>query len=343
MENERLAYLLARKMAGEIVPEEEKELEQLLQLFPYATYITEVLTQPWKDVTNVYGTREVSNLLDNHMARLAQTAPPVVKRRRIWPYVTIAASVALLISVWTMWKPTKDTQQLAITAPALQQAPKKKILLPDGSAVWLNADSKLTYNETNNRREVLLEGEAFFDIVKNADHPFLVKTATFVVRVLGTSFDVRAYPHEDTAVAALVQGSIEVLLKGNEDKGISLRPNEKLTIPVLHTTAAANEKNEPANMLLIKAPLTTLRDSVVTETAWVQNKLAFKHMPLEQVARLMGNWYNADIRFKNESKKSLYFSGVFEKEDLEQALTVLSLTTQSFRYSKDANGTIWIE
>lgn len=345
MENERLAQLLARKMAGEIVPEEEKELERLLQLFPYATYITEVLTQPWKDVTNVHGTREVSNLLDNHMARLAHTTQPVAKRRTLWPYATIAASVALLIGVWTMWKPAKETKQIAITAPALQQAPKKKVLLPDGSAVWLNAGSKLEYTAQFGKKDrvVILEGEAFFDIVKNADHPFLVKTATFAVRVLGTSFDVRAYPQEDTAVAALVQGSIEILLKGNEDKGISLRPNEKLTIPVFHTTTAANEKNEPVTMPLIKAPLTTLRDSVVTETAWVQNKLAFKHMALEQVARLMGQWYNADIRFKNESKKSLYFSGVFEKEDLEQALTVLSLTTQSFRYSKDANGIIWIE
>jgi transmembrane sensor len=340
MENERLVYLLARKTAGESDPEEEKELELLLQQYPYATYITEVLMQPWKDVNQVHGPQEVNALLENHLARLEQAEP--VKQRRLWPYAAIAASVALLAGVWMMWKPEKPAKQLAIAAPPVQKAPKQKIVLPDGSAVWLNAGSKLQYPEQFNKRErvVVLEGEAFFDIVKDADRPFMVKTEQFAVRVLGTTFDVRAYPQEDTAVAALVQGSIEVLLKGNEEQGIPLRPNEKLTIPVTHTTTI---KNEQVTMPLVKAPLTTLRDSVVTETAWVQNKLAFKHMPLEQVARLMGQWYNADIRFKNESKKSLYFSGVFEKEDLEQALSALSLTTQSFHYSRDANGVIWIE
>lgn len=353
MENERLAYLLARKMAQESGPEEEKELEQLLQQYPYASYITEMLMQPWKDATHAHDEKEVSALLEKHMARLEQAeftaeAAEIRVRRYIWPYAAIAASVAILIGVWIIWKPaaTPAVKQLAIVELQVQKAPRKKIALPDGSAVWLNAGSKLEYPEQFNKKErvVKLEGEAFFDIVKDADRPFMVKTAEFSVRVLGTSFDVRAYPHEDTAVAALIQGAIEVLLKGNEDQAIALRPNEKLTIPVVHTTTTViKEKKEEITMPLIKAPLTTLRDSLVTETAWVQNKLAFKHMPLEQVVRLMEQWYNADIRFKNNSKKSLYFSGVFEKEDLEQALNVLSLTTQSFRYSKDARGIIWIE
>jgi ferric-dicitrate binding protein FerR (iron transport regulator) len=355
MENERLAYLLARKMAQESGPEEEKELEQLLQQYPYASYIREMLMQPWKDATHAHGEREVSTLLEHHMARLEQAesiaeapARNTIVRRYVWRYAAIAASVAILISLWIIWKPaaTPVVKQMAIEEPQVQKAPRKKIVLPDGSAVWLNAGSKLEYPEQFNKKErvVKLEGEGFFDIIKDADRPFMVKTAEFSVRVLGTSFDVRAYPQEDTAVAALIQGSIEVLLKGNEGQAIPLKPNEKLTIPVIRTTITAiKEKSEESTMPLIKAPLTTMRDSLVTETAWVQNKLAFKHMSLEQVARLMEQWYDADIRFKNNSKKSLYFSGVFEKEDLEQALNVLSLTTRSFRYSKDASGIIWIE
>lgn len=355
MENERLAYLLARKMAQESSPEEEKELERLLQQYPYASYITEMLMQPWKDATHAHGEKEVSALLEKHMARLEEAvsaeetpARGTIIRRHILRYAAIAAVIALLIGAWFIWKPTTmpAVKQMAIAETQAQKAPRKKIVLPDGSAVWLNAGSKLEYPEQFSKKErvVKLEGEAFFDIIKDADRPFMVKTAEFSVRVLGTSFDVRAYPQEDTAVAALIQGSIEVLLKGNEDQGIPLRPNEKLTIPVIRTaTTTIKEKNEESTMPLIKAPLTTMRDSLVTETAWVQNKLAFKHMPLEQVTILMEQWYNADIRFKNNSKKSLYFSGVFEKEDLEDALNVLSLTTQSFRYSKDSSGVIWIE
>lgn len=349
MENERLAYLLARRMAHESSFEEEKELELLLQQYPYASYISEVLTQPWKNAAPVHAEKDVDTLLQNHMARLEQATPAPKLRRLFWPYAAIAASVALLIGgAWMIWKPAAAPviKQLAIAEQQGKKSHSKKITLPDGSAVWLNAGSKLEYPEQFNKNEriVKLEGEAFFDIVKDAQRPFMVSTAEFSVRVLGTSFDVRAYPHEDSAVTSLVKGAVEVLLKGNNDQGIPLKPNEKLTIPIYHVNATTvKEKNEQETAPLIKASLTTMTDSLVTETAWVQNKLAFKHMPLENVAHLMGQWYNTDIRFKNNSKKSLYFSGVFEKEDLEQALNVLSLTTQSFRYTKDANGTIWIE
>lgn len=353
MENERLAYLLARKMAQEADAEEEKELEQLLQQYPYASYTAEVLMQPWKDAARSHGNKDVDTLLENHMVRLEQTTMAaetthIRSGRNPWLYTAIAASVVILLGLWMLLKPAASpvTRQLAVRADQALKAPKKKILLPDGSTVWLNAGSKLEYPEQFDKKDriVTLEGEAFFDIVKDAHRPFLVKTAEFSIRVLGTSFDVRAYPHEDSAVAALIQGAIEVVLKGSEDQAIQLRPNEKLTIPVFHTPATDDKiKSEQLSAPLIKAPLTTLRDSLVAETAWVQNKLAFKHMPLEQVARLMGEWYNADIRFRNDSRKSLYFSGVFEKEDLKEALNVLSLTTQSFRYTEDANGVIWIE
>ena len=349
MENERLAYLLARRMAHESSFEEERELELLLQQHPYASYIAEVLTQPWKNAAPAHAEKDVDTLLQNHMARLEQATPAPKMRRIYWQYPAIAASVALLVGgAWMMWKPAAApvVKQLAIVEQHDQQSPRKKVTLPDGSSVWLNAGSKLEYPEqfSNNERVVKLEGEAFFDITKDAHRPFMVRTTGFSVRVLGTSFDVRAYPNEDSAVTSLVHGAIEILLKGNEKQAIPLKPNEKLTIPIYHiNTANTAENNGQETAPIIKSPLTTMRDSLVTETAWVQNKLAFKHMPLENVANLMSQWYNADIRFKNNSKRSLYFSGVFEKEDLEQALNVLSLTTQSFRYTKDASGIIWIE
>lgn len=340
-------------MAQEASVEEERELEQLLQQYPYSSYITEVLMQPWKDVAHPHANKDVSTLLENHMARLEQAeleaaTVQIRTRRKIWLYTAIAASVILLAGIWMIWKPAgqRETRQVAMTDQRGAKVSKKKIVLPDGSTVWLNAGSKLEYPEqfTKKERVVKLEGEAFFDITKDAGRPFMVKTAEFTINVLGTSFDVRAYPHEESAVASLIQGAIEVVLKGSEDHAIQLRPNEKLTIPISRISATdVNVNSEQLSAPLIKAPLTTLRDSLITETAWVQNKLAFKHMPLEDVVRLMGEWYNADIRFKNNSKKSLYFSGVFENENLKEALNVLSLTTQSFRYTEDASGVIWIE
>jgi transmembrane sensor len=109
---------------------------------------------------------------------------------------------------------------------------KSHIVLPDGTNVWLNADSKIIYpgNFQGETREVSLVGEAFFDVVKNVNKPFIIHTGTMDVKVLGTAFNVRSYPGEMTTEASLLRGLIEVTLNGTEKKKILLKPNEKLTV-----------------------------------------------------------------------------------------------------------------
>src|SRR2546423_14261851 len=89
---------------------------------------------------------------------------------------------------------------------------RSKLVLPDGSTVWLNAGSKLTYNKDfgNNIREVSLVGEAFFDVMHIPDVPFVIETPTAVVKVLGTSFNVKAYPNETTTETSVIRGRVEI-------------------------------------------------------------------------------------------------------------------------------------
>ena len=97
---------------------------------------------------------------------------------------------------------------------------------------WLNADSKLTYDENfrGDYREVSLEGEAFFDVVKDKTRPFIIHTKTLDIRVLGTAFNVSAYESEKNTETALFRGSVEVTLHNNPEKKIVLKPNEKLMV-----------------------------------------------------------------------------------------------------------------
>ncbi|NLR82190.1 FecR domain-containing protein [Chitinophaga eiseniae] len=354
MDQERLYALLAREMAGELTAEEASTLQQLLQQYPDASYIREVFAQNWVPTGKQYGPSQVQQLLEKHQLRLqAATLPEetpaadIAPQRKVWKlYTAIAASLLVLVSMGAWFLRQRPVQKPAPLAQLVTaKRMRSQILLPDGSRVWLNAGSKLDYPEQfapHSPREVHLEGEAFFVVAADAERPFRVHTKAFHVHVLGTSFNVRAYPMEDSAVASLVQGAVEVVLNNDSKQVVALRPNEKLTVPVHPVTAAAtNAAPMPAMAALQKSKLTLVQDSIIPETAWVQNKLAFKHLELEKVVVMLEQWYGVEIDFRNNNKRKLYFTGVFETESLEQVLNALE-NTLSFSWEKDNTGKIWI-
>lgn len=355
MMDDQIWNLLAKKVANELLPEEERELERLLQQHPDASYTKGILTQEWKDKQKPFTSEEAEIALAKHKIRLeaamvAEEAGQPSRRGNIRRMAIRIAGVAAALLMaffmgrkwWSQPKMVEDSRQQLVT----HKGSRSQVKLPDGTAVWLNAGSKLDYPKqfTGKKREVMLEGEAFFTVVKDAQHPFMVHTKTFSIRVLGTEFNVRAYPEEDSAVTSLLKGEVEVVLDEKKNQVVRLRPNEKLSIPTVailqQVKGAATE--EPVEIRLIKSPLTVLRDTVITETAWVEDKLAFKKVPLEKVAVMLEQWFGAEIRFKNDKKRQEYLTGVFEKESLTEVLKALELTG-TFHFKKDAEGIIWIE
>ena len=110
---------------------------------------------------------------------------------------------------------------------------RTKVVLPDGTQVWLNSNSKLKYSPDFNlhSREVDLEGEAYFDVAKDMERPFIVHASTIDVRVLGTAFTIKSYPQDETIEATLLKGAIEI--SGRDNPGaprIILKPDEKLVL-----------------------------------------------------------------------------------------------------------------
>ncbi|RPD38319.1 FecR family protein [Chitinophaga barathri] len=351
MMHDKIWNLLAKKMANQLPPEEEKELERLLQQHPDASYVKEVMMQPWKDKHKRFSPEETDQALQRHRQRLEaameteeEPEPGTGRiRRMIFRLTGVAAALALAFYVgYALWPKQKGQATEELQQMVTHQGSRSQIKLPDGTTVWLNAGSQLDYPKqfAGKTREVTLAGEAFFDVTKDAEHPFIVKTNTFSIRVLGTTFNVRAYPHEDNAVTSLVTGAVEVVM---DKKTVRLMPNEKLSVSTLQPVSSGVADREtivPAPA--VKSTLTEVRDSVIAETAWVQNKLAFKSQPLEKVVILLEQWYGADIRFRNEDKKQVSLTAVFEKESLTEALEALELTG-SFHFKKDAAGIIWIE
>lgn len=359
MHNERLIVLATRHLAKEATKEEQDELFELLKNDQEQQYFFEMLTNFWSIKQPPFVAYNEDDAHFNHILELAETniettsdisVVPLqnnkfsVIRRKIYGWsaaILLAASIAIAYNV--LWKNDKQNivaGDLHRNEVKAKSGAKSRLTLPDGTKVWLNAESRITYNNRFNTktREVELEGEAFFDVVKNINSPFIVHTTGIDVIVLGTAFNVKSYPHEATIEATLVRGSIEVIKPG-EPNGprVILQPHEKLvfTKAIDSLQKTAFNKNVQQEILITPVP-STLPDSVMKETSWVYNKLIFDGDTFRELSVKMERWFNVSIKFKNEKVAGYQFKGVFKNETIEQALKALQLTAD-FKYIINGN------
>lgn len=232
------------------------------------------------------------------------------------------------------------TKKQMVTSFISTNGERKTFQLPDGSVVKLNSGSKIIINEQYGitTRDIYLEGEAFFDVKHNNHVPFIVHTETMDVKALGTAFNVKAYPGERITEASLLRGSVEVTLKKEAGRKVILHPNEKVScFPVdnkevisprpSEKTIQSNEiKNDHLVQTLSKNPLGDIK-----EIAWTENKLEFTDETFVQIAQMMERWYGVKIEFKDSSLRQYRFTGIFEKEKIETALSILK-ESRNFNY-----------
>lgn len=349
MEKSRILALLARKMGQVATPEELEELNELLNkhpgyhflkdtsesmhmhFHPPSTDEEELVTRNW-------------DLLAEAMERPAPSVRrPVLTRvigllGRVPRVAALAAGITLAAAAY-YWLSPHNHSTLDAGRLIARNGEKIRQLLPDSTFVWLNAGTQLHYASDFGRttREVYLEGEAFFEVAPDKNRPFLVHAGKVTVKVLGTSFNVRAYTKDSVVETTLIKGRVEVQLRNGHGKPILLSPNEKLTVPAA-TPAAETMRTQTAaeNVTYSVQPLVHQNDSTeYNEVAWIDGKLVFWNEPFEEVAEKMQRWYDVQIHFNRDGLKQEILSGTFEHETIEQALKILELTT---RFSFTRNG-----
>lgn len=189
-----------------------------------------------------------------------------------------------------------------------------RVRLPDGTFVWLNAASTLRYptRYTQHERRVYLTGEAYFEVTKDAERPFVVSSGKADIRVLGTKFNVSAYPDDQTTQTTLAEGSVQIELPGTGERketGVILKPGYQAVIE-----GGADEIN------VQKADL----DMVLS---WKTNMLIFNGEPLSAILRKLSRYYDVDVVYDAELDTEFHFTGRIEKyEDISAILQLLELT-----------------
>ena len=240
-----------------------------------------------------------------------------------------------------MFSNIQKKQNIATCYYEIPIGSKGKAILPDGTKVWLNAGSKISYATDYNaqNRIVKLEGEGFFEVVTNAKKPFIVKAKGLDIKAYGTAFNVKAYRDESEIITTLVKGKVYIEGKDKQNKSftIQMKPNQCITYltdfqnkKLSYPDTKSDKKNmsETTNKQIVtgESPLPFFtKNAVKTElyTSWKENRWEIENANLLDFLKEVERRYNVTISIKSEELKKYPFSGTIMNENIEQVLSIL--------------------
>jgi len=369
---DRFFTLLPRQLSGSISSVEFAELQGILVSNPELRLQAELFTGMWEQEKIGSPTADLSEAYMRHLLKykvefLQKDEPDLLGNenqfeinfnsektlmRPKWKKLMMAGFIlAFIITTFLFFnnrKPLEPEISPGMSSVVTKYGNKSKISLPDGSQVWLNAGSRLDYNSVDfnkSRREVNLSGEAYFDIAHNANKPFIVRSGNMRIKVLGTMFNVKAYPEEKNIETSLIKGSVEITINDRPHDKYILSPNEKLVIstngmaqksPALNVVNMGKAVSESADIVALEKVDYSAIEKLVIETAWMQNKLVFRSEKFSDLAIRMERWFDIEIKFRNSDKAALKFTGIFTTETIQQALKAMQVVHE-FTYVKEDN------
>lgn len=331
MQRQRFEYLIAKEFSDELTTQESVELAHALKAHADLRAEYHLLQQYWNR-------KETHSLRDEQLFKKIrdriEEKPVVLKRTKRSFLPLVAAAVLCLLLGTGLWFYGFSPNQEQELSTVHQQ---RTFTLEDGTQVILNAASSLKYPKAFDSlsREVQLVGEAFFKVAKDEKRPFIVRAQYAKLKVLGTSFNLRAYPDEDKTETSLIDGALEVSVKDGLEKVVRLKPSEKLTI---YSGEEAKRLPGMAKREIKRSSISFFhpKDTLAVETSWLDNKLVFKDTPFEELARTLERKYGVEIEFQGSKAPALRFNAAFDKENIHQILSALKLAS-NFSYQESAD------
>ena len=313
-DNDLIEELLPRYCEGQVTEEERIIVESWMD-------DSEENRRIAKQIHTLYLATDTLNIIKkvNTEKALSKVKGRMTTKRRIsrWEWVQRVAAIFFIPLLATILiqhfgkNPQELAQMIEIkTNPGMTTS----LTLPDGTLVFLNSESTLTYPSRfdGDTRNVNLEGEAYFEVAKNPEKRFVVATPhQSQIEVLGTHFNVEAYKREELISATLTEGKISFIYqKDNVSKKVMMKPGEKLIY---------DSKDNKAQLF------TTSGES---ETAWKDGKIIFRNTSLEDGLRMLEKRYNVEFIIKNNRLKEDSFTGTFMNQRLERILEYFQLSSR---------------
>lgn len=365
VQNDKIDLLIAGYLTGSTDGEDLMKLEEWINASSENMNHFNNLKDAWifsgiRNSESTKYTEESWNIFKNKLAgnRLVLGFGSEIRSRekvRFRKYLKLAASWLLIFGLGssvTWWftgriKETKTSGQDRIIEVSTPLGARSMIKMADGSEIWLNAGTTITYGQDygNLNRTINLTGEAYFKVAKDSTHPFIVNTQGIVIQALGTRFNVKSYPEEQTIATTLEEGKIDINVLSMADKNsrILLYPKDKLiyhketnVTEKYSNSSEDNGKSEPGSRVKPKAII--LQSNVRTElySSWKDPRWIIYREPLSTLAPMLERRYNLRIIFNDEQLEKYKFTGIIENETVDQLFNALKLTAPlDYQINKD--------
>jgi len=324
---EHFVLLVTRKLAGAATSAELAELDTLLEQYPALKERYHHLHHYFEDPLHL-SAEDTEQALQRTLSKIKSPQTGIIvradliKRTGRWKWAAAAAAAIVLIggAFWFLSNShnTSDNGKEQWVKRSNGKATRSFVELADGSKIWLNAQSVLTYPERfrGDSREIYLEGEAFFDVATNAKRPFIVHLKKGTIKVLGTSFNIRAYENEPVQTA-VVTGKVAFIPRYEGTRKIS---DTILVTPDVKVTYTASSGT------LIKGNTIGSEDK-----AWTEGRLIFRNATLEEIGASLQRNFNKQVEFEANAPKQYRLTGSFHNNSLEDIMYYLS-KSKAFHY-----------
>ncbi len=344
-----LKELLRKYRDNACTPE---ELEKLKSWFSDRKHESLIKYSLYKELENYTAPAQPSPTFDskrvfeqiqskiNESSSTGETTPVEHNRRpgmiRILKFAAVIIPAFLLGGVLSHFLISDKPVQEIVTTTAIKSpfGARSEVVLPDGSTVWLNAGSEITYSSDFNKkgRDVKLSGEGYFKVAKNAEMPFRVKTGDLSIQAIGTEFNVKSYDDEDIIETTLVEGKIAIRQNQKQKNSVYLEPHQKAIYVKYNKNLTVRnlkpvQENKEGNLTLKKGKI-YIAEKIDPEPviAWKENRLIIKGEELNTLAVKLERKYDVKFVFESEALKKFRFTGTLENETLTQVLDVIKLS-----------------
>lgn len=319
--DDKYISLIAKYLAGEIAEQEREALFSLVNSSEEHKAYFEEMQELWglsvfEEKDPEIDVDKAWNKIDQRINIPIEEKKPETKVFRIGQLLKIAALfIGVFAAFWLFKMLNNDPGQMILVQTLDQQ--KQQITLPDSSKVWLNANSKLTYNDHFSPRVVHLEGEAFFEVTHQEDHSrFEIISGDTKTTVLGTSFNVRAYPEEEKVEVTVATGKVKL-----EEQQPTKNKVAKKEVFLVAGQSGVYEKQQ--------AKVTKVQKTIVNADAWQKEELDFQDVKFSEVIKSMQRYYNIEIKTENPKLLNCPVYGVYTKPDLKTLIQTIEVMIEA--------------